>query len=101
MKKTDQKLVIVLISRLQGHLWYLFIQPALAGKNLNFPAITNDLIFRNDDPLFQAVAMLKEKAELITRLRATMKETAHPEWPGNITNQWDRRFMEDDSWLYH
>ena len=28
--------------------------------------------------------MLKEKVELIARLRATMKETAHPEWPGNI-----------------
>ena len=28
--------MMVLISRLQGHLWYLFIQPALAGKDLNF-----------------------------------------------------------------
>ena len=44
-------------------------------------------MLRIDDPLFQAVAMLKGKVELIARLRARMKETAHPEWPGNITNQ--------------
>ena len=37
--------------------------------------------------------MLKEKVELIARLRATMKETAHPEWPGNITIN-----ETDDSW---
>ena len=43
-------------------------------------------MFRIDDPLFQTVAMLKEKVELISRLTATMKETAHPEWSGNITN---------------
>ena len=63
------------------------IDPTCLGwKNLNFPAIINDLIFSIDDPLFQAVAMLKEKVELIARLKATMKETANPEWSGNITN---------------
>ena len=65
----------------------MLIHPTCLGwKNLNFPAVINDLIFRIDDPLFQAVAMLKENFELIARLRATMKETADPEWSGNITN---------------
>ena len=56
------------------------------------------------DPLFQVVTLLRVKDQIIdiTRLRAAMKETAQPEWSGNITIQLKLEgFLEDDNGLPH
>ena len=52
------------------------------------------------DLFFQAVTVLRVKVELIVRLRPTMKETAPPEWSGNITTQLRLgKSLEDDNGL--